>query len=158
MRHPISLLLMACTLLPTIPAAGAEQIGRLFLTPQQRVGLERIRQGATADVKDEEAGIAIPAGSTIAFITVDGYVKRSGSKRTTTWINSLPQNENENPQGIAVLAGKANPSAVALRLPSGRDASLKAGQSIDVATGQVSEGYESGILVSDAPPTVSRKH
>lgn len=154
---------MTGMLLPAIPAAGAEQVGRLFLTPQQRISLERIRQGGAAEVSEDETGAVKPADDHVAFdsnVTLDGVVKRSGSKKSTIWINSQPQNENENPQGIAVVGGKANPSVVALKLPSGRNVLLKAGQSIDVTTSQVREGYESGILVSDipAPPVTPRKH
>ncbi len=150
-------------LLPAIPAAGEEPIGRLFLTPQQRLNLERIRQGGKPDAKDDETGAEKPADSDVTFsgnVTLDGFVKRNGSKKSTIWINSQPQNEDEHPQGIGGFAVKGNSSRISLKLPSGRNVLLKAGQSIDVTTSQVREGYESGIIVSTitAPAASPRKH
>lgn len=110
--------------------AGAEPLGRLFFTPDERAMLDRIREKSS--------------GSTLSAaeqITLNGLVRRSGGK-TTAWINQLPQYGNETPQGVAVRQGPASKSSAVLLLPSGKTVNLKAGQTLDITRGKVREGYE----------------
>lgn len=67
---------MTSALLITTPAS-AEELGRLFFTPQQRAHLERGQHANN------------PAGN-IDSITVSGIVQRHGGERTV-WINGVPQ-------------------------------------------------------------------
>ncbi|TAK66696.1 MAG: hypothetical protein EPO19_13295, partial [Betaproteobacteria bacterium] len=60
------------------PAAAAEELGRLFLTPQQRQDLDRRR----ATNRAEEETPQISEGP----LTLEGHLQRS-SGRTATWIN-----------------------------------------------------------------------
>ena len=114
----------------TAPPTESHKIGRLFFSPDERAMLDRIRQQS--------------GGSTVSAteqITLNGIVRRSSGK-TTTWINQLPQHENQTPQGIAVRQGQASKPSALLQLPSGRQVNLKAGQTFDTTKGKVREGYE----------------
>lgn len=110
--------------------AGAEPLGRLFFSPDERAMLDRMRQknsGSTVSATEQ--------------ITLNGIVRRSSGK-TTAWINRVPQNENETPQGIAVQQGKTSKPSALLLLPSGRQVQLKAGQTFDTTRGKIREGYQ----------------
>ncbi len=124
-------------------AASAEPLGRLFFSPDERAMLDRMRNNTSrsAAVSTEE-------------ITLNGLVRRSSGK-TTAWINQLPQNENETPQGVAVLqqGQTSRPSAVLL-LPSGKQIRLKAGQTFDTAKNKIREGYEDATAT---PPPEAAK-
>src|SRR2546423_536327 len=61
------------------PSARAQEIGRLFFTPQQRADLDARRK---ARVPDKPAAAAVASPVT----RLDGYVKRSGAP-STVWIN-----------------------------------------------------------------------
>lgn len=141
-------------LLPLASHAEEQQIGRLFMSPNERAELDRVRRGGVPLIKEKEQ--KEEAISTIlppdANLTIDGYVQRNGSGKSTVWINSQAQYGNERMNGPTLLSNNGKPGAVALQLPSGRNVHLKAGQSIDIATGQVREGYETGLVVSDIPP------
>lgn len=126
----LTVILTAVILLGQTAGAGAEPLGRLFFSPDERAMLDRGRNqtSRSAMISTEE-------------ITLNGIVRRSGGK-TTTWINQVPQRENENPQGIAVLRSPARSSVVPLQLPSGKQVRLKPGQTYDTTQGRVREGYQ----------------
>lgn len=147
MRHSIFAFVLTA-LMPLSSNAEELQIGRLFMSLQERAELDRVRLGGVPQVKTEGSTVRPPD----ANLTVDGYVQRNGSGKSTVWINSQAQYENERTNGTTLLSEKGKPGAVALQLPSGRSVYLKAGQSIDIASGQVREGYETGLVVSDIPP------
>jgi len=118
------------------------EIGRLFFSPDERAMLDQLRQKS--------------GGSTLSAteqITLNGIVRRSSGK-TTTWINQLPQHENETPQGIAVRRGQAAKPSALLLLPSGKQVNLKAGQTFDTTKGKVREGYEDA---TDSTPQETAK-
>ena len=129
MARPIFLLTAAALLGLAVPA-GAETLGRLFFSPDERAMLDQQRQKGSSVVTSTEK------------ITLNGIVQRSSGK-TTTWINRLPQNENETPQGVTAQPGKTSKPSAVLLLPSGRQVQLKAGQTFDAARDRVREGYES---------------
>lgn len=66
-------------------AAHAEDLGRLFFTPEQRQALDARRKARLPD-KPAAAAIASPT------MRLDGYVKRSGG-RSTVWVNGLPMDD-----------------------------------------------------------------
>src|SRR5665647_3853803 len=76
-------LMLACLSAPA--AAPAEELGRLFLTPQQRQDLDRRR----ATNRAEEEAPQIKEGP----LTLEGHVQSSSGK-TATWINGVPQFDN----------------------------------------------------------------
>jgi hypothetical protein len=120
----------------------SHKIGRLFFSPDERAMLDRMRQKS--------------GGSTVTAteqVTLNGIVRRSSGK-TTAWINQVPQNENETPQGIAVQQGKTSKPSALLLLPSGKQVQLKAGQTFDTTKGKIREGYEDST--APAPQEAAR--
>lgn len=110
--------------------AESVKIGRLFYSPDERAMLDQMRNsngGKTASPTEQ--------------FTLNGIVRRSSGK-STTWINQLPQRENETPQGVAVQPGAASRSSAQLLLPSGKWVNLKAGQTFDATKGKTREGYQ----------------
>lgn len=77
-RLPVALLCLGCL---CTPGAVAQELGRLFFTPEQRQALDARRK---ARVPDKPAATA--ASPTVRL---DGYVKRS-SGRSTVWVNGEP--------------------------------------------------------------------
>ena len=99
-----------------LPASAADGLGRLFMTPAQRLDLDRRRQ---ADAQDSLV-------SSDNFVTANGQVSRSSGK-TTSWINGRPQHGQ---------AGRVDPTRVSV--PMGEDqpsVSLKIGETLDKARG-----------------------
>ena len=85
-------------------SSGADELGRLFFTPEQRTQLEYHRQQKNGS-----------AGSGHA-LTVNGIVQKNGGNRTV-WINGVPQaagKSNERmPESLPVaLPGQAQPVKV----------------------------------------------
>lgn len=100
----------AFLLLAAATAANAEQLGRLFFTPQQRVLLERGRQPDIG--KPENSG---KTGS-IDSLTINGIVQKHGGERTV-WINGVPQlagaSDEHAPESVPVaLPGQSQPARV----------------------------------------------
>lgn len=81
MRASLLRAAILAALLAGAGAAGAQDIGRLFFTPQQREDLDRRRNTATPETT------AAPVESEL---TVNGRVTRSSGK-ATTWVNGVPQ-------------------------------------------------------------------
>lgn len=77
-KYPLSFLLL--TLFGLLPTAQANEIGRLFYTPQQRQQLD--------------SGTAVNSGSPESerrnYIIVNGVVQKHGGNRTV-WINGAAQ-------------------------------------------------------------------
>jgi hypothetical protein len=114
-----SLAVLAVLLLSAVaaPASATEGLGRLFLTPAQRLDLDRRRQ---ADAQDSIV-------SSDNFVTVNGKVSRSSGK-TTTWINRKPQHDqtrSTDPARVSVPNGEDQPP-----IP------LKIGETLDKARGE----------------------
>jgi len=119
------------------PAAeAAEDLGRLFFTPQQRQDLDRRR---AANI--QEAAAVIQESS----LTLQGQVSRSSGK-TTTWINAVPQHD---------TYGGSDPSRATIQ--TGEDESkvdLKVGETFDRARGETRDGLGGGKLeVRKSRPT-----
>ena len=129
-----------CCAMAAAPALAAEQLGRLFFTPAQRSSLDVARtQRARATLSTERTEQeAAPVAQTITY---DGMVRRSDG-RSTVWLNSRPVNDRE-PAGGAAIVGRVRPDgSVMLQVPqSGRRVELKPGQSVELLTGAVEEGY-----------------
>lgn len=108
----------------------AAHIGRLFYSADERAMLDQMRnnKGGKSTSPTEQ-------------FTLNGIVRRSSGK-STTWINQLPQRENEAPQGIAVRQSDSSRSAAQLMLPSGKQVNLKAGQTFNATKGKVLENYD----------------
>jgi hypothetical protein len=126
--------------LTSIPAPAQERLGRLFFTPAQRASLDVARsqraRAALSTEKPEQEAAPVPQ-----TITYSGVLRRSDGK-TTVWINNQPVNDRES-AGAAAIVGRVRPDgSVTLQVPqSGRSVILKPGQSVELLSGAVEEGY-----------------
>ena len=121
------MLVLLCLVAPV--AAPAEELGRLFFTPQQRQDLDRRR----ATNRTEEEAPQIKEGP----LTLDGQVQRS-SGRTTTWINGVPQYDSHasrDPARVTVVPNEGEPGV-----------SLKVGQIYERTGGAVRDSLNGGEI------------
>ena len=141
MTRSCALLLLLFSLTP----ATAQDVGRLFFTPEQRAALDARRKSRVPD-KPTAAPVVISPTT-----RVDGFVRRSGGP-STVWVNgeSLPESR---------VAGEGP------RIERGRDtvsigvgernarARLKPGEVLDRGTGEVRDvlGSSGEIRVKPAP-------
>jgi len=118
---------------------AAEELGRLFLTPQQRQDLDRRR----ATNRAEEEAPQVREGP----LTLDGHVQRSSGK-SATWINGVPQYDSpasRDPARVTVVPNEGEPGV-----------SLKVGQIYERMSGEVRDSLEGGeILVGKRPTTAA---
>jgi len=134
-RNILLAALLGCALCAPL-ATRAQELGRLFLTPQQRQDLDRRR---AANVQEAQ----VVQESTL---TVHGRVSRSSGK-TTTWINRSPQNDSQ---------VNADPALVTLPTGEGQpEVTLKVGQTHDNVRLEVRDplaGGKIGVKKSPGAP------
>ena len=143
MRPLIALALMVLYL-SAPAAAAAEELGRLFFTPQQRQDLDRRR----ATNRAEEEAPQIKEGP----LTLDGHVQRSSGK-TASWINSAPQYDSDGGRDPARATVVPNPGEPGVR--------LKVGETYERASGDVRDVLNGGEITvgksaRKAPPAAAR--
>jgi len=117
----------------TAPAA-AQELGRLFFTPQQRQDLDRRR----ATNRAEEEAPQIREGP----LTLEGHVQRS-SGRTTTWINGVPQYDSHasrDPARVTVVPNEGESGV-----------SLSVGQIYERTSGEVRDNLNGGKITVGTP-------
>jgi hypothetical protein len=92
--------------------ASAEELGRLFFTPEQRAQLNhgKFQEG--------------DSGSDSRSLTVNGIVQKQGGQRTA-WINGVPQ-----PAG---KSDERNPDSLPVTIPNhAQPVTVKVGQKINI--------------------------
>jgi hypothetical protein len=114
--------------------ALADELGRLFFTPQERQELDRRR---ASNVADTEAPVVE------SLVTVNGQVTRSSGK-TTTWINGVAHDDTyrgSDPALVPVQRG-------------GAPIPVKVGQTLDRSRGAVKDELGGGEIRihRSAPP------
>jgi hypothetical protein len=115
------------------PALGAQELGRLFFTPEQRAALDARRK---ARVPDRAAPlVAAP------LTRVDGYVKRSTGP-STVWVNGESMTENA-PEAPRIDERR---SGVSLGIGEGHRVELKAGETLDRGNGEVRDVLGDGEI------------
>ena len=133
------LILTGCVLAQT---AQAEPLERLFHTPEQRVLLDTARKTMPMNAGGTAEAPSVPD------LSLSGIVTRSDGQRSI-WVNGRLEHG-------AVGTGAQERNQVQIRLPSG-EVKLKVGQSIDPATGQVTENFRrpppEPAIAKPAPPT-----
>ena len=133
------------------PAPAQERLGRLFFTPAQRASLDvaRSQRARTALDTEKTEQEAAPVPQTITY---SGVLRRSDG-RTTVWINNQPVHDRES-AGAAAIVGLVRPDgSVTLQVPqSGRSVVLKPGQSVELLSGAVEEGYSRKREAATAEP------
>ena len=133
-------------------AAGAEY-GRLFFTPAQRAALDSFRnqniQSAVVVEDDRDKDLVAPPPSGPEHMSVSGVIRRSDGKNTV-WINNRAVDAGQ-PGGVNVVPGK-NDNRVKLTAPqSGRSFELKVGQTVEILSGTIEEGYARRAVAKPAP-------
>jgi hypothetical protein len=121
------------TVLLSAQAAEAQEIGRLFLTPEQRAGLDARRR---ARVPDKPAAAPVVASP---VTRVDGYVRRS-SGPPTVWIN-----------GESVTDTAPDGGRVPVNIGDGTRPRLRPGESVDRGNGAVRD------VIGDGEIRIQRK-
>jgi hypothetical protein len=151
--------LLACGALVAaapLPAPAQERLGRLFFTPAQRASLDVARsqraRAAVATERPEQEAAPVPQS-----ITYSGVLRRSDGK-TTVWINNQPVHDRES-AGAAAIVGRVRPDgSVTLQVPqSGRSVNLKPGQSVELLSGNVEEGYSRRLEAPKPEPKSATK-
>jgi hypothetical protein len=128
MRQAAALLLACALLAPR--AVVAQELGRLFFTPEQRDALDARRR---ARLPDKPAALA-PSPRT----RVDGSVSRS-SGRSTVWLDGVAVPDGTQPEGLRIRRG-GDPSRVSVIVgEEGRRVELRVGETLDRATGAVKD-------------------
>jgi hypothetical protein len=128
MRQAAALLLAGALLAPC--AVAAQELGRLFFTPEQREALDARRR---ARLPDKPAALA-PSPTT----RLDGSVKRSLGK-STVWVDGSAVPEGTQPEGLRIRRG-GDPSRVTVIVGEhGRRIELRVGETLDRASGEVKD-------------------
>jgi hypothetical protein len=135
---------------------AAEPVGRLFFTPAQRASLDVARtqraRATLANEKTEQEAAPVPQ-----TITYGGIVRRSDGK-STAWFNNQPVNDREPLGGAAIVGRVRSDGSVTLQvMQSGRSVSLKPGQSVELLSGAVEEGYSRRLDVAKPEPKPAAK-
>jgi len=140
----------------SVPAPAQERLGRLFFTPAQRASLDVARsqraRTALATEKNEQEAAPVPQ-----TITYSGVLRRSDGK-TTVWINNQPVHDRESAGAAAIVGGVRPDGSVTLQVPqSGRSVILKPGQSVELLSGAVEEGYSRRLEAPRPEPKPAAK-
>lgn len=132
-------LLLCLVVLAPLPLQ-AQELGRLFLTAEQRAALDARRKARIPDKPVATAAVESPT------TTVDGLVRRQDG-RSTVWINGLPNPEGVQPDGARVAPGRKGSPGVSITVGEGeRRVELKPGQRLDRGTGEVSDVLGDGAV------------
>lgn len=148
MKHALPALL-GLLLIAASATAAAQQLGRLFFTPEQRAELDARRK---ARVPDKAAAVLIESPST----TLDGYVKRSNGK-STVFVNGEPVTEGADAQRAQVIPSRDDPSRAAIEVGEGaRRIPLRVGESLDRGSGEVNDVIGKGEIKVERPRSDKR--
>jgi hypothetical protein len=133
---PMALWLCLCASAET---AMAQDIGRLFFTPEQRAALDARRK---ARVPDKPSAAPIVASPTTRL---DGFVRRSHG-RSTVWINGEALGE-VGPDAPHIDPRQSTDARVSVPVgDSGARAALKPGQVLDRSSGEVRDIIGNGAM------------
>jgi hypothetical protein len=119
-------------------ACLAQELGRLFFTPEQRAALDARRR---ARLPDKPAAVVTVSPT----MRVDGYVRRSGGK-STVFLNGEAADE-------SARVPEAGDSSVSVRVgESGARVRLRPGETLDRGNGEVRDVIGDGeIRIRRAP-------
>jgi len=130
--------LLLLSLLLAAPALRAQELGRLFFTPEQRSALDARRK---ARVPDKPAAAAVVSPTT----RLDGYVKRSEGP-STVWVNGDPLLETS-PEAPRIGATQRDDGRVSVTVgESGARVGLRPGETLDRGSGEVRDVIGEGRI------------
>lgn len=148
-------LALACALLLVAePVAAAELLGRLFFTPPQRASLDVARSQKSRTTLSAEKEEAAPVPE---VVTYGGMVRRSDGK-TTVWINNRAIHDKDAAAGRSMVNQVRPDGGIALQVPqTGRSVDLKVGQSVELLSGSIEEGYSRRATAPKPEPQPAAK-
>ena len=135
-RQSTRLLLGALLLTLTSLPAPAQELGRLFFTPERREALDRQRQFKVPENPE------VPADPTL---TINGVVTRSSGKRTV-WINGAAQEDGHADSGLAVAPSRGNPGQVLVQPEDGPTSRVGVGNTVNRNTGEAADLLGGGSI------------
>jgi len=151
MRTALTLAALLAALLGSA-GARAQELGRLFFTPEQRAALDARRKARVPDKPAATPQVESPV------TRVNGAVQRSGG-RSTVWVNGEPI-----PESAPATAAQAAPTLESpgrVSLPVGETAQrydLRVGESLDRGSGEVRDVIGDGeIRVGSKGPAEKKK-
>jgi hypothetical protein len=108
----------------------AQDIGRLFFTPEQREALDARRK---ARIPDRPAAVVVESPTA----RLDGRVVRSSGK-STVWVNGAAVPEGTQPEGLRVIPRRDSPDGAAIAIgENAGPVDLRVGETLDRGTGEV---------------------
>lgn len=127
-------LAFAAVVLGPAPVA-AQELGRLFFTPEQRAALDARR---AARLPDKPA-----AAQESPTTRVDGFVSRS-SGRSTMWVDGEPLQDGAQPEGLRVQRSRDTGKLTVTFGEQARRIEIRVGETLDRSTGDVKGVMGSG--------------
>ncbi len=145
----------ACALAIGIGAAipvAATELGRLFMTPEERAALDRLREQGSAPAVVEAAAEELPAPAEAAAppeqpprITVNGFVRRPDG-RSVAWVNGMSTLDGDFAAQHFAVPGTTRGERVRIATPGDLpEVDLKPGQSFEPGTKRI-------VDARDPPP------
>lgn len=128
MRRAAPALLSFALLAPC--GAGAQELERLFFSPEQRAALDARRK---ARLPDKPAAVAASPTT-----RVDGYVARSSGK-STLWLDGYAVRDGNQPEGLNMSVRRgSDPSRVTVLVgEERRRVEMRVGETLDRGSGEV---------------------
>ena len=132
--------------------AQAQELGRLFFTPEQRAALDARRK---ARVPDKPAATPVTESP---ITRVNGAVQRSGGK-STVWVNGEMIPEGAQADGARVAPRSPKPGSVSIPAGEGPQRyDLQVGESLDRGSGEVKDVLGEGeIKIGPRRPAPAKK-
>ena len=127
-------LVLALGLLGAAPV-GAQELGRLFFTPEQRAALDARRAARLPD----KPSVVRESPTT----RVDGYVARS-SGRSTVWVDGEALPDGTQPEGLRVQRGRDAGKVTVTFGEQARRIEMRVGETLDRSTGDVKDVVGNG--------------
>ena len=132
-------------------SAEAQELGRLFFTPEQRAELDARRKARVPDK---------PAAATQAeapITRINGAVQRGGGK-STVWVNGEMIQEDAQADGPRVAPRSPNPGRVSIPASEGpQRLDLRVGESLDRGSGEVRDVLGEGKITIGPRPAAPKK-
>jgi hypothetical protein len=132
--------LLAIGLCIAAPATFAQELGRLFLTPEQRATLDERRRAKLPDKPEAVPVVVTPV------TRVDGFVERGGGK-STVWVNGEAVPEGSRTGTARIEPGRPGGTRIIIGAPEEeREAKVRVGESVDTSTGSVQDPLGGGEI------------
>ena len=136
-------LALATLLLAAAMPAPAQELGRLFFTPEQRAALDARRKARLPD----RPAAAAPSPTA----RIDGQVQRSGG-RSIVWVNGEPITEGSQPDDLRVAPRRGDPGRVGVTASEGeRSVDVKVGGTLDRDSGETRDVIGDGEIKVKRP-------